>query len=110
MEKIKTKMPSEMEAELRTLINGDWESCYMIKYRFVKVLLEIEFQFNGKGNSYPLSGENAWIDKSKGKFFLATERSDYDGSIFGLHQQIDVNVGIHLKHAEVSFAYDFDCP
>lgn len=110
MEKIKTKMPSEMEAELRTLINGDWELCYMIKYRFVKVLLEIEFQFNGKGNSYPPSGENAWIDKSKGKFFLATERSDYDGSIFGLHQQIDVNVGIHLKHAEVSFAYDFDCP
>ncbi|KAH9776529.1 hypothetical protein KPL71_006735 [Citrus sinensis] len=98
-----------MEAELRTLINGDWELCYMIRYRFVKVLLEIEFQFNGKGNSYPLSGENAWIDKSKGKFFLATERSDYDGSIFGLHQQIDVNVGIHLKHAEVSFAYHFDC-
>lgn len=50
MEKIKTKMPSEMEA----LIDGDWELCYMMSYRFVKVLLEIEFQFNGKGNSYPL--------------------------------------------------------
>lgn len=37
IEKIKTKMPSEMEAELGTLINGDWELCYMIKYRFVKV-------------------------------------------------------------------------
>ncbi|KAJ4712472.1 Aspartic proteinase CDR1 [Melia azedarach] len=108
IQKIKKKMPSEMKVEED--INKDWELCYAHKYRFIKVLPEIELRFKGNKDSYPLSDQNAWIDNDEGQFCLAMDRTDAELSVLGLYQLRDVNVGINLKQAQISFVYDFDCP
>ncbi|KAJ0047860.1 hypothetical protein Pint_15597 [Pistacia integerrima] len=104
--KVKDFMPTDM-VEKRDVSGEKWELCYDNKYRgTTDILPEIEFRFRGTEATFPLKDKNAWIDNNLGQFCLAIKRGVKDGlSRLGMFQQRDINVGMQVMQARVSFNY-----